>query len=177
MDRDFLLKIADDFLMKNDLPQGWYWETGATRYVLINDEEDWVIKFDINDDDEFYSRTEYENYCEAINCNLQNYFAETQYLGQSAEGKEFFIQRRYNVSYDKVRDSFSDYMAGELGWEEENTYGGDYDLEPEDSLAAMFGYDRDLAAFIRRFRINDLHEGNYGFNNDYEPILIDYAGY
>lgn len=178
MDKEFYLELAENFIEDKDyLPYGWNWNSGATRYVLYNYDEDWVIKINRGNRSIDYSYREYRNYRAAVEWGLDEYFAEVQFLGQLSNGVDAYLQRRYDVDPEAASNSFYNYLSESCELSEDEIDEEYDDMSVENSLNAMFGYNKKLLDFIWEFDINDLHEENYGYDENVCPILIDFAGF
>ena len=159
---------------------------GCTKVCIIDEEEEFVIKFDIVDKccGASYCDLESRNYKMAVEAGLGRWFAGTWEVGEVA-GRMVYLQQYARTDEDATSDSFYDYIC-------ENYYDGQNDEETQDSIAcsvdemdnedriyAMIGYDHDASKvvdFCDQWDINDLHAGNWGYIND-EAVMIDYSGY
>ena len=177
MDREFYLKIAEAFIEYDDLPNGWFEYCGMTRRVLVNYNEDWVIKLNFSGLKRNYSGQEYQNYLSAKEVNLDHYFAEVKYLGELPTGEEVYLQRRCEIDPDAVGNSFWKYLTGQCGYSEEEADNEYSELHDDDSIVAVFGENYKLIDFINDNEINDLHEENFGYDENYNPLIIDFAGF
>ena len=147
----------------DDLP-GWVFKVGHTRGV----------KRGCN-----YARLEYDNYCKAIDCGLERYFPETHFIGEFG-GQEYFVQfaadcdeeRVTSDWFERLSDSYLDNgeeVDSDRIWNEID------DLDSEDKARLVFG-DEELCDFLSENRINDLHEGNFGYIKGC-MVIIDFSGY
>ena len=172
---------------------GCYVTCGATRVVVISDEDDWVLKFSFLDSlvKTDYNLLEAENYQAAIEAGLSRYFAATYCLGNIC-GLEVYVQERVNADEDGVSDEFYNYTLENYYSDCRDDYESEEDLhdaawedstelENEDRIWAMVGdFDRKdcikLVEFCDVREINDLHAANWGFRDGW-PVMIDYSGY
>ena len=129
---------------------------------------------------EYYTRngkavlSDFDNYCSleesvydcAKTYGLNDFFAES-----------FFLERCSDTTISGLVESGLDEdKASDVYYEtlEENDEG---------LVRLLFGlyYDEDevddLIDFLERQQINDLHDGNIGFDAHDNPVLIDYSGY
>ena len=101
----------DDSLMpKEDIPCGITVASGATRTCIIDSDCDWVVKFDINDDDYGEAcQRELNIYRDAREKHLDRYFTEVQYVGTYTRYINFYdiadLERWTNV-YCQDKDEF-----------------------------------------------------------------------
>ena len=172
------------------------WATGVSKLAFLVTEED-VIKipflydriYDCDKDDynlipfnHNYCELEAEIYNKAKNEGLGIFFAGTEYIGSTKSGVPLYRSERVNVGYEygEYRDSRvskDSYDKASKIRSEKNSYSiSIYWL----ALAYEY-YDEDkvnqLVEFVKREKINDLHDGNVGFRDNGEPVLLDYSGY
>ena len=205
----YLLDVAkrkckyDEYLREKGLYYEWdevrvYLQAGATKACLICDElENWVIKFPITRNDGLnFCKIEAENYAAAKEAGLEEFFAETYYIGEY-KGYSFSLQEKVrpdedgfeDILYDYARDIVDeDYMYVINREDDEERYRSDCireyveEMNDEQIIEIIFSgisfedYDK-LIDFIGVHGINDLHTGNYGFRKDNTPVIIDFGGY
>ena len=145
-----------------------------------------------------YCKEEAQIVQEAKELNLNEYFAETLYLGDVrgypiyAQEKVTVMTDRYELDEDEDYDSIYDETAGLLDSYEgsdnsdSSYYSSEYDDEDNNVLplnwslvfVKKYGVDalKSLIEFIQDMGINDIHSDNVGFI-DGNPILLDYSGY
>lgn len=168
---------------------------GATKFCLIPEESDWVIKLSFDMTDEFdpaeeevdFCRREAYNYQRAVDQGLEKYFAATYKVGR-VEDIDVYVQQKVATDSDKIEGMFSsyvenvyedslvDYTGDEYHWAVDDYVN---DLENTERIEAVFGASDatcKLAIFIEKYEINDLHCANYGFVNGV-PVIMDYSGY
>lgn len=172
---------------------------GCTKLVFgLKELPDWVIKvgfrvnienipdFDSDEDQYDFCKKEYTNYCKAKQSGVADYFAEVEELC-CIEGKTFYLQRRAICSEDKVSSKLYDYASGSFelaDYETEEDYDEEvreyiYDgMDDYEKAIAVLGNDEQLIDFLLENKINDLHEGNFGYINDKDHyVIIDFSGY
>lgn len=219
--------ISTDNIFSSNL-KGWRsYRQGTTKIILFPKNKNYVIKipkngrlfYGLSPEREFryftmkdkfdYTKKDYGrgwDYCkeeaqivqEAKELNLNEYFAETLYLGDVrgypiyAQEKVTVMTDRYELDEDEDYDSIYDETASLLNSYEESSddsnsydYNSEYD---EDSnvlplnwslvFVKKYGADalKSLIEFIQDMGINDIHSDNVGFI-DGNPILLDYSGY
>lgn len=174
---------------------------GASKGVIVSDELEYVVKIPfaarysgkIAD----YCKFEYENYCEAKKAKLDNFFAETIFLGEIL-GVPVYLQEKldcdeerlsnthYNLAYNEycklfeLNTSAAETVEKFQEYYEEEFYstGVDGDSSMLDlfrlthSPEEVYAFDN----FCNKHCINDLHMGNFGYRG-YEIIAIDFSGY
>lgn len=183
------------------IPMGWYSDMGATKIVLINDDEQYVIKIpllgeenyneeeDCSEIEEFccapYSEEKW-NYCEseaiissyAQQAHLGMCFVPTIRIG-TVHNMPIYIQKKVKVFNDCEREvkpksnSISNY-------DKLSDYKGCHILRGNFGGLLLEYYGAKflikLFKFFVRYDINDLHNSNVGFE-DGRPVIFDYAGF
>lgn len=163
---------------------GFQYFHGASKACFFNEDElsDWVIKVDYRDNSHHYSLIESENYRRAQENGLETYFAATYPLCER-DGVSFFIQERVECDENEVFSKWFSLMK-------EHFYPEDFDTKEEmnwtvadaveelsdiERVDLLFG-NQDLIDFLVDNRINDLHQGNFGFLED-RIVIMDYCGW
>jgi hypothetical protein len=145
--------------------------SGVYRGAIIDEDYDWILKFDLHDD-ECCAREE-ELYAYAREEDLEAMFAECAYAGYW-EGYVFYAYPKADCSY----------CARKVTPEEHNKltpYRHSPLKERGESLAAdllqIWGEEKfaELSRFCSRYSIDDLHGGNVGYIAG-KLVLTDYAG-
>lgn len=151
---------------------------GVSRCTIIDSRIDWVVKFDINSDMEEYCEREIELYRLAKENNLENIFAEGQYIGEYWDETNFICLRLY--AFKKANTNWNKYV--QISEEENIKIAASPLSERSKTIAALLLRDwgstvfKKLEQFCKLHRINDLHNDNVGFING-KIVLIDYAGF
>lgn len=172
--------LAEDLFYETLHRLGFDMRTGMTKSCFTHENlNDWVIKVGFTGLSKDYARTEYENYRDAVNCNLDWYFPFTEFLCE-IDGVEFFIQEMAECCEDTVTSDWYDsiqalYEESGRDLDEIDIRDEVYELEDDDKIDLMF-HDMALASFLREHRIGDFHEGNFGFIGD-RTVIIDFSGY
>lgn len=172
--------------------------SGASKGVIIDDDLDYVIKIPFLYS-EYYNRAKdkmelsnFDNYCsyeEAVyNCagtyGLNDFFAESFFLGYF-HNVPIYLMKRMDASCERCSDTVISGLV-ESGLDENEASDKYYEaLEENDTdlvrLLFSLYYDEDevddLIDFLDRQQVNDLHDGNIGFDSHDNPVLIDYSGY
>ena len=171
---------------------------GCTKVCIVDPKlEQWVIKISIDRrTNPAYDSDAQIDFC-AEECNLyrlacdnhlENYFAPAFDIGTYCD-MTVELQRRVRVDMDGISDCFYNYISEETDhddYEDEDDYNGAVwnrvdDMEDDERIYAIFDGNEDIEAlvqFIDDHSINDLHEGNWGY--DYftgQIYLMDYSGY
>ena len=179
-----------DWYYDSEYPdEGYLVSNGCTRYVLFFDEcAEYVIKFDKQHVKHSYCSREVEVYSEAVKDNQANYFARIMPL-ITIDGVDFYLQERADCCEESIEDMLFEYSEK---WVSEEMYEGRTDawysarweamdeFDTEDRLNAIYGEHDDtneLVQFCYKNKVNDLHQGNFGYNSNGFPIMIDYCGY
>lgn len=141
---------------------------------------DYVVKFSTESFD--YCEREYKNYWAAVYNHFEEYFPYTIFLG-NLNGINLYLQEKAicdsqavsDMWYSKVYDG---YWSEEEAIEASNT-GEIWNIidDLDDSERIEIIYDNsDLIDFLDEYRINDLHEGNFGYIGE-RLVIIDFSGY
>lgn len=166
---------------------------GETKAVVIsNDLENWVIKVDIqptNPDprpnEGRYCEMEYQHYLAAVDEEVDSYLAAMYKIGE-LYGIAIYLQETAIPDEETMISSFEEYAGGCLDkneYEDEDEYlyyrsSCARHLEDCEKCYAIFGHDAiDIALFVDKYEINDLHEGNWGTTRDGRIVIFDYSGY
>lgn len=140
---------------------------GASRNVIVFNNEDWVIKIPRSMGDMHYNAREVENYNDAPE-ELKPFFAECAFLD-----KEMCVTIMRSVMCDGERV--------ESIQRDSNNYGDDEYVDNDVSFDLYGNLDlwEELYQYICDREINDLHEENVGWldPSDELPVMIDYSGY
>ena len=171
-----------DWYDNNDLYQmGFRFSTGMTKVCITHrDLENWVIKVGFNRHlAQDYAKREYEVYRLAEQVGLEYYFPETIYLGDFF-GVSFYAQQMAECQEDEVSADWYERLT-----EQYDTYGEEYtdsdiwdiiyDMDDYEKVILCFN-DEDLANFLRKNVVGDLHEGNFGYIGDH-LVIVDFSGY
>lgn len=208
MNKDFILKVDDtvNYLIEKGLKNylngydmlhkvnkkfyewkaqfgdmDFFIDNGQTKIVIIFDDEDWVVKIPLDMPD--YCEIEEDNYIEAANRGLEEFFAPTEFM-YSIQDVPVYLQQRVIVDRDLFDDSFFNYSKNffkrELYDNEDEYYDAINkmvdDMDEIDRLRAVFGDNEELERFIEDFGINDLHSMNFGILNG-RYVLSDFSGF
>jgi hypothetical protein len=187
------------------LPRDKYqYRCGATQFVIIADDLDYVVKipfcgcwefpYDEEKEEriysyglEFFSFEKYRNYCDhAIDIyekaelsEVNDIFAETIFLGKSKNGYPIYIQEKIAATWEDdetPRNPSRDSMrkASDIAAHRLSPF-------PIQWVAvAIENYGEDFVEKLIDFckeNVDDLHHGNIGYRTDGTPVIIDYAGY
>ena len=152
-------------------------KNGAFRGVIIDDDFDWVIKFDFIDECETGCYNEVINYGFAVENNVNEYFAPC-FFGGNFHEVPFYLMKRMCIDENEISfDAMSDLYNSD---ERYANYDGEMYAEDAEIVINIFGkyYNyKDvykLIHFCEDYHINDLHEGNIGYHCGM-PIIVDYA--
>lgn len=170
--------------------------SGMTKYVIIPDDLNWVIKLPIQVKPKQYRREEFltkfnaYDYCDLETRNfayaeekgVNVFFAESYFLSLY-KGIRIYIQRKAKCDEqefdDRLKKYASHYVSETCNEDVFDEVVSDYvlNMDESESLEAVFGdVPTELYDLIEERNVNDLHCGNYGFINE-KPVIIDYSGY
>ena len=160
--------------------------SGIEKTCIIPDNFPWVIKCDTYNNEEVSPcMTEAKNFQRAISCGVSEYFAPTYYIGEY-DGVKLVLQKKMIVSPSYTESHAYEVTGNDLfkPWKYTLSDGSSIHYYPtwdtdrggqEDILIALYD-DYDLVDFCRKYRINDLHNGNFGWEGD-TPYITDFSGY
>lgn len=170
--------------------------SGASKGVIIDYDLDYVIKIPFLY--EYYTRkgetvlSDFDNYCSleesvydcAKTYGLNDFFAESFFLGYF-HNVPIYLMKRVDASCEICSDITISGLV-ESGLDEDKASDAYYNaLEENDTALVKLLFDLyydedevdDLIDFLERQQVNDLHDGNIGFDAHDNPVLIDYSGY
>lgn len=183
-----------DVVWQGGLPNGLYANYGASRLVIWDDECDYVIKMPIDSYDEKYCKREVEIYSAAVEEGLEDLFGwcacyrEPEeykcgiYVMEFLSGNEDEIfDSAWNYGYQKFCDEYGLDSSIEDNREEYEANHYDYNTDNANMLELFESLIDGIKAslldrFLAKWRINDLHAGNYLYRGT-ELVICDYAGY
>lgn len=162
--------------------KGFEFNNGVVKYCISHpDFNGFVVKFcnyRFN-----YCEREYKNYLAAVEKGIEEFFPYTDFLG-TMNGIDLYIQEKAVCDSDGVSSIW--YHAIEEDYvnvyneSEDIVYGRIWDmisdLEDDQRAIYCFGYNEKLLNFLGEYRINDLHEGNFGYTED-RLVIIDFSGF
>lgn len=160
-----------------------FYSYGASKLVIIDDDNDWVLKIPFCDKACDYCALEAENYKKAVEVGVEEGFAACHFL-MEYEGAPCYIMEKVSCDEQTVESDFyeigSNKLSGEMDEDEIYSYLGSMDGDEIVDQLLEFYYDdgflRDVYDFLSQNEINDLHTGNVGYRND-QLVLVDYSGY
>lgn len=181
-------------------------EFGASKFVIIPDYLDYVIKIPFNgfyfyEDKSYYDEKygewvededgeylfedfddhcaiEYENYCAAEDEHLEFLFAKTEPIMEVARGIWAYRQEKITDGVDSL-----DFSISEESYKKANTIKSGHSCSISNEwLANVVEWYGSVVAdallsFIEKRQINDLHNGNLGYAKDGSPKILDYSGW
>lgn len=185
-----------------NIPDGWAYNNGVSKLVLIPDEYNFVVKipfsctdYDEDDNEEFqgayyiesgeygwdYCRAEAEFYEAAKVHGVEKFFAPTIYIGD-IKGWPIYIQDKcliFEESNSRYPHSEEDRCRSSEKLDSMKIVS---ERVPIDFIVDMFkDYpDEEVVGvfnFIDEVGIEDLHGNNCGYNKDGLVVFTDYSGY
>lgn len=173
---------TENWFWHNKLSEIGFWASGGATKACIGHSDlcGWVIKVGYTKEvKKDYATYEYNVYCAAEEAGLAQYFPETIYLGECC-GRAFYVQQEADCDEDRVTSDWCERLRDQ--YDEEGTeYDADIlwreidDMDSLDKAMLVFG-NGELCDFLSEYRVNDLHEGNFGYINGC-MVIIDMAGY
>ena len=184
----------------------WYSRMGASKYVILLPNYNYVIKIPFNGSGETYydddiDEEQFEfvkfdgatlsngwDYC-AVEATIyeyaelegvEKYLARTVFWKRSKFGYPFYLQEKVSSCNDEEISENSRKIA-ETYAGYSNAFGTCplYDEEWIGHFLDWYGEEeyRKLANFLIDEDINDLHCGNLGYRDNGAPVIFDYSGY
>lgn len=154
--------------------------SGLTKICIWHEDlMDWVVKVGYTTFDCDYATLEYNNYCLAEEDGLAHYFPNTICIGEYG-GRHFYLQEwadcdEYVISSDWIKRLRDRYEEDGIELDEEELRDEVIGLDDSEKVYLCF-HDSNLCDFINRLRINDLHEGNFGYVGG-SMVIIDFSGW
>jgi hypothetical protein len=163
----------------DNITYGW----GVSKLVIIDEDNDWVLKIPFCDKSCDYCEIEAENYQKAVKEGVEEPFAECYFL-MEYEGAPCYIMEKINCDEQAIESDFyeigSEKLSGQMSEDEISDYLGSMDTdEILDQLLEFYyeaGFLQKINAFLSVNSINDLHTGNLGYRGD-KLVFVDYSGY
>ena len=174
--------------------------SGATKFVIGDDNYDCIIKFCPYDGGFDYCAREAEIYEEAVRAGYADKFAWCTKLFDYDFNESFnlpvYVMEWCQCSYDMIDDEMDDWhytkycsdrgmVKDDDAFEKYCTEGRndkDYQERMMEWVYSVWGLDYnnpehyDFCNFMRKMFINDIHAGNWGWH-DNKLVLVDYSGY
>lgn len=191
--------LVNDFENDCELPCGMWWNCGASRIVIGDEMENYVLKIASTQNYEKYNQREVEVYQRAVEEGLEDNFAWCAcYLEPYTEDGVYlpgiYVMERLDGNEDEVRDSawvygYQQYCKVYNWLYKDLSHASDYNnwsgrnYEDDDDLLdylTSFIKESDMIrkfyCFIEDERVDDLHCGNFLFRNE-RLVICDYAGW
>lgn len=181
---------------------GLWFDCGATRIVIGDEYDDYIIKFQTDHSGVDYGSIEAWVYADAKEQGFESKFALCEklldYVYFAEDGTKFiypiYVYERVYCNYDTISDDSYGYHY--------NSFCEQEDIDPsldesrdryynEDGnysgSAAMMefafnfwheglAFEEKFMKFLREHHVNDMHAGNWGYR-DNDLVMTDYAGY
>lgn len=158
---------------------GW----GASKLVIIDEDNDWVLKIPFCNKSKDYCQLEAIYYEQAVKEGVEEPFAECYFL-MEYEGAPCYVMEKINCDEQAVESDFYeiglDKLSGQMSEDEISDYLGSMDTDEILGQLLEFYYEADFLqkvnAFLSENSINDLHTANLGYRGD-KLVFVDYSGY
>ena len=175
--------------------------SGVTKFVIGDDNCDYIIKFSPNEPDFDYCGREVEVYEEAVRAGYADKFAWCAKLFDYEFNDWYtipvYVMEWCQCSYDMIDDEMDDYHFTKYctshnidkkaddaydKYDSEDRYNHNHDERVMEWAYSVWGLDYhnpehyDFCRFMRDMSINDIHSGNWGWCNN-RLVLVDYSGY
>jgi hypothetical protein len=168
---------------------------GISKLVIfLNDSEVVKVPFDggfldrEDEDGEDFYYFEIADYCEreayfydeAIDAGVEEFFAKTEFAGYADCGRPLYKSERV---FEYMSKEIFDIRSKEPSQKaKDSANNSDCYALPFEWLARAYDYYGEekvekLIAFLNKFDIRDLHDGNIGFRKNGAPVLLDYSDY
>lgn len=152
--------------------EGFSVDSGCYKGVIIPSFGEYVLKWDLGNKDNILQKEQEFYSCYIEDTPYENFILPPRFVFMY-DNMDFYVQKKVTIgdNGDYIRET-----PIELS-ESLNSYTNDCD---EDLLADFSDYygEEDTTDFfnmlINDYYLTDFHNGNYGFINTYQPVLIDY---
>ena len=130
-----------------------------------------------------YCRLELENYKEAEKAGLECFFARTLEYGTTPNGYPVYIQEKVTPDSGMWEEDRMDFNSEFLNYIRDNRHllYAVYDVEWVASAIFHYGLEKffKLLKFAKEhgYMFSDLHESNYGYRANGEPVILDFSGW
>jgi hypothetical protein len=183
----------------NDL--GIWTACGATKFVIGDDNCDYIIKFCPREEGYDYCAREVEIYEEAKEYGYGDKFAWCAHLFDYGFNEytnlDVYVMEWCKCGYDMIDDEMDDYHFTKYcashnidkkadgaydEYDSKDRFSGEHDERVMEWAFSVWGLDYHnpehygICNFMRMMRINDIHAGNWGWC-DNRLVLTDYSGY
>lgn len=165
-------------LGQNLRDDGFSYFAGATKGVIYDEDNlsDWVIKFDLDNDDDSYCEIEYRNYRAAVKDGYDCYLATSKKV-LTIDGVSFYLAEYVTCDEAEIESNFTDILMDSGCFDTYEDANSCIDCN-DDYDQIMLAFDDDgFACWISNHNINDLHCGNFGKRADGSLVIVDYSGY
>ena len=190
--------LDPDYSVYNiELPDGIYFASGATRIVIWDDYNDYVLKIARSKSCEKYNELEVAIYESAVQADLEDNFGWCACYEEAVMDADYvpgiYVMEFLCCDEDAVADSVWDWefhtyceQTGRDGSSIETIddfndsyWGGTNNDSIMDYFETLIEEDKRqlFYKFLRFWHINDLHEANYGFDENNRLVICDYAGF
>lgn len=166
---------------------------GATRFVLVPDCGDWVVKFDLPKAVQkgyHYCAREEEIFRKAQERGCAEHLAYTVY-GGSIDGLDYYVQEKLQMGSlveSVIQESFYSFCESDFNsddFDDEDDYRASIEEATVDLVSdsyntvyAVLGEEgKELGAFLCCEEIGDLHSGNWGRRSDGTLVVADFGGF
>lgn len=151
---------------------------GVTKIVLVpkNKGARYVLKIPVGDIN--YCEGEVDAYMRAEECEMEKFFAPTEFFDMSMDCKVYIQLRTRANPYDEDEEYWSDGDWSELtedSVEEATENGMSEQLIDEIIDCYGSGEAQDFIDFCNMEHLDDIHSGNFGFYKG-RPMVFDYSG-
>ena len=174
LDRNFLIKKANKVHFYGSSDDFIYGDSGATRYCVIFEELGVVLKRDESDYGDGFCDREAFLYQKAKEYHVDKVFLPIEYFGRG-----WYIQPYVNLGcWPALRhDGISSKHKNKFNSFADRMQDVDMNRVWLLLLYEYYGWNffKSFFHFCKRYKVNDLHNGNVGFINK-KPIVFDYSG-
>lgn len=154
---------------------------GISKFVLINDNDEWVLKIPFYFETVDYCDLEVKNYQHAQKAGVERFFAETYFL-MNYNDVPCYIMRKVSCDETMMENDLYHRTIESGNMTEEETVRYISQMDDEEILYNLCDFYFDpvskerLFDFLNDKGINDIHAGNIGYINN-SVVIIDYSGY
>lgn len=130
-----------------------------------------------------YCRLELENYKEAEKAGLECFFARTLEYGTTPNGYPVYIQEKVTPDSEMWEENRMDFNSEFLNYIRDNRHLLYAVYSVKWVASAIFHYGLEKFFKLLKFAkehgrmFNDLHDSNYGYRTNGEPVILDFSGW
>lgn len=181
-------EVADEAIYNYEFCQNigkTYACTGASKFVVLSYDWDWVLKIPFLGESINYCEIEKNIYEKAIEAGLEKFFTPMYYVGtfqtETSRVLPLYLSKKVETDIDYLDNVYSGLSDPHKS--PKNISNEVLSYFPEGKVLAKLCEDypenevEKLCVFMEENYIGDMHAGNVGLTEDNKIIFLDYSGY